>query len=194
MMKNIHYYQIKYLLPEGGKLKIEAHYKGILFTKSLYTNKFFNDSFTLLKKIIFLCIMMVSKRKNLIRRYFMQRIWGKGGQLEFKDDNEYYEVLGELCHSDLFHITFETNIETNSWGNAFRIKCNVDKKQLTDAFKNSIRDANRINCNEYVTNLYQNHNFDFDKKNKKLYGDYDKVKKSIPDEFLDDFEKGYKKY
>lgn len=122
----------------------------------------------------------------------MKLTWGKEGQLQFKNEKEYYESLGALCHDDKFHITYETNSKTNSWSDALRIKCNTNN--LSDAFSNARRDANRINCNEYVTNLYQNHNFNFDKKNKKLSGDYNKVRETVPKEYQGDFEKGYNRY
>ena len=49
--------------------------------------------------------------------------WGKAQQLSFADDHEYYQALGSLCRRGSYTITFETNSQTESWGDAFRIKC-----------------------------------------------------------------------
>lgn len=118
-------------------------------------------------------------------------VWGKVQQLSFFDDHEYYQTLGSLCRRNSYSITFETNSQTNSWGDAFRIKCFEADSKIPDAFLKAMRDAKRINCNDYVKNLYENHDFDFNVVNKVLYGDYEKVKKTVPSKYYRDFDTGY---
>lgn len=118
-------------------------------------------------------------------------VWGKAQQLWFYDDHEYYQVLGSLCHHDAYTITFETNSETESWGDAFRIKCLMPDSKTPDAFLDVMKTARRINCNDYVQYLYEYHNFDFDVGNKVLVGQYQKVKETVPSSFYQDFDDGY---
>lgn len=117
--------------------------------------------------------------------------WGKAKQLRFKDDREYYWALGSLCRSEFYTITYETNSETESWADAFRIKCFASDKYLPEAFMKAMRNGSRINCNEYVQNLHEMHGFVFDVANKVLYGKYAEVKKTVPNEFVSDFDAGF---
>lgn len=118
-------------------------------------------------------------------------VWGKAQQLSFADDHEYYQALGSLCRRGSYTITFETNSQTESWGDAFRIKCLESDSRTPDAFINAMRNARRINCNDYVQNLYEHHDFDFDVANKVLHGDFEKVKRTVPTSYRQDFEDGY---
>ena len=115
-------------------------------------------------------------------------VWGKAQQLSFADDHEYYQALGSLCRRGSYTITFETNSQTESWGDAFRIKCLESDSRTPDAFINAMRNARRINCNDYVQNLYEHHDFDFDVANKVLHGDFEKVKRTVPTSYHQDFE------
>jgi hypothetical protein len=54
-----------------------------------------------------------------------------------------------------------------------------------------MRNARRINCNDYVQNLYEQLDFDFDVANKVLHGDFEKVKRTFPSSFHLDFEEVY---
>lgn len=118
-------------------------------------------------------------------------VWGKAQQLCFADDHEYYKTLGSLCRGDSYTITFETNSETEPWGDAFRIKCLRPDSQTPDAFIDVMRTARKINCNDNVQNLYEYHDFDFDIGNKDLIGNYNKVKKTVPTSCHYDFDEGY---
>nr|DAR33973.1 MAG TPA: ATP-dependent DNA helicase [Caudoviricetes sp.] len=118
-------------------------------------------------------------------------VWGKAQQLSFADDHEYYQALGSLCRRGSYTITFETNSQTESWGDAFRIKCLESDSRTPDAFINAMRNARRINCNDYVQHLYEQHDFDFDVANKVLHGDFEKVKRTVPTRYHHDFEDGY---
>ena len=119
-------------------------------------------------------------------------VWGKTQQLCFAEDHEYYRALGSLCRPGAYTITFETNSDTESWSDAFRIKCLLGDDQIPDAFVIAMRTARRINCNDYVQNLYEYHGFDFDVGEKVLIGDYDKVIETVPQQYHSDFKEGYK--
>ncbi len=124
-------------------------------------------------------------------------IWGKARQLKFKDNCEYYWALGSLCRSRNYTITFETNSETDSWADAYRIRCLAGDNLIPEAFIRALRDNRRINCNEYVQNLCDKHGFEFEMGSKTIYGRYDVVKKTVPEQFIRDFDAGYqgkKKY
>lgn len=117
-------------------------------------------------------------------------VWGQDGQLRFANQEEYYYSLGLLCNSNWFNIVFEPNQLTNSWGNAFRIQCANCPVDLPRAFRNALRSQERINNNEYIENLYTNHNFVYDGR-KYISGDYDDVRITVSDEYLEDFDDGY---
>lgn len=54
-----------------------------------------------------------------------------------------------------------------------------------------MRNARRINCNDCLQSLYEQHDFDFDVANKVLHGDFEKVKRTVPTSFHADFEESY---
>ncbi len=116
-------------------------------------------------------------------------IWGQEGQLCFESEEEYYYSLGLLCNSQWFNIVFEPNKLTNSWGNAFRIQCTNCPVTLPRAFQRALRSQMRINNNEYVTNLYNNHNFSY--TGKYIEGDYATVRATVPLAYLEVFDEGY---
>ena len=121
-----------------------------------------------------------------------QLVWGSNGQLRFKDSNEYYWTLGHICNRNFYTITLEKNSLTDSWSDAYRIRCLTNAKNLSEAFYKALRNGNRINCNDYVINLRGNHRFDFvGGHSNEIIGKYEEVKKTVPKEYLDVFEAGY---
>lgn len=123
-----------------------------------------------------------------------QLIYGKNGQLQFKDKKQYYETIGVLCNQNIFHITYEENKKTNSYTDAYRIRCKIDKEKLILPLKNAVRNKNRINCNDFIIQLYQKHNFIFDHAQKCLRAEYEQVLKTIPDQYVEVFCAGYLLY
>ena len=117
-------------------------------------------------------------------------VWGQASQLTFADQEEYYYSLGLLCNSNWFNIVYEPNKLTNSWGGAFRIQCANCPVELPQAFKNALRSQNRINNNEYVENLYNNHGFSYDGK-KYIRGEYQTVRTTVPVNYLTVCDAGY---
>lgn len=117
-------------------------------------------------------------------------VWGKDEQLRFDSQEEYYYSLGLLCNTDWFNIVYEPNKLTNSWGDAFRIQCANCPVELPQAFQNALRTQMRINNNEYIENLYYNHDFTYDGI-KYIHGNYSTVRATIPPIYLANFDEGY---
>ncbi|GEM_PF-199682 len=121
-------------------------------------------------------------------------VYGKEGQLYFDNEREYYETLGALCNEKVFYISFEENSKTNSWSDAYRIRCKIGKDRLLEPLQRAVRDRNRINCNEYIKNLHDNHKFEYISEEKRLKGYYNEVIKTVPDKYVEAFNKGYYMY
>lgn len=122
--------------------------------------------------------------------FMAKLIWGKNEQLGFESQQEYYYSLGLLCRSEWFNIVYEPNKLTNSWEDAFRIQCAKCPVILPQAFQNALRSQDRINNNEYVENLYCNHDFEYD-GNKYIHGNYATVRETVPPAYLVNFDEGY---
>lgn len=124
----------------------------------------------------------------------MKLTWGKSKQLVFKDELEYYKALGILCNSKLVRIYLEYNKKTGSYSDAYRIMVYKDARSLdlTPALKKAMKDGGRINCNEYVKNIIDNHNFVL--SGNTVIANLENVIKSIPNEnhlYLVSFMSGY---
>lgn len=124
----------------------------------------------------------------------MKLTWGKSKQLVFKDELEYYKALGILCNSKLVRIYLEYNTKTGSYSDAYRIMIYKDARclDLTPALKKAMKDGGRINCNEYVKNIIDNHNFVL--SGNTVIANLENVIKSIPKEnhlYLVSFMSGY---
>lgn len=118
-------------------------------------------------------------------------IYGKEGQLHFDNKKQYYETVGALCNQDIFYITYEENKKTNSYADAYRIRCKISKEKLPLPLKNAVTSKNRINCNEFVIQLHEKHDFNFISGQKRLRADFGQVLGTIPDRYVDAFQKGY---
>ena len=130
-----------------------------------------------------------------MEKYHVKKLWfGKDRQLEFEDDKQYYYVVGILCNNEIFHISFEENAKTNSYTDAYRIRSKVSKERLPSPLQNAIRSGNRINNNEFIRVLIDKHYFAFDEENKLIVGSYDTVIQSIPDQYVEAFNEGYRLY
>lgn len=120
--------------------------------------------------------------------------FGTKNQVSFHSENEFYETLGFLAKPEKhIKIVWEPNEESGAWGSEGRIQC----YRLIDDFPISLSRAFtagvgniifRINCNDYVRYLVENHNFQFGEQQ-----DYNAIKSTVPIDFASDFEKGYNK-
>lgn len=113
------------------------------------------------------------------------------GTLKFDDENEYYTALGSFCNSKAFTIGYEPNKLTGSYSDAYRLRKLTTANELIQPIERAIRSAGRINCNKYVDNLLQNHNFVL--VGKRIYGNLENVIKTVPEKYIACFIQGYVK-
>ena len=115
--------------------------------------------------------------------------WGRSPQLVFQSINEYYRALGHLTNSEAYSISYEYNKKNGSYSDACRIHILAEATNVPQAFQEKKTTYGRINCNEYVENLIKNHHFI--REGKQIYCIFEDVIKTIPDEYISDFAKGY---
>jgi len=120
--------------------------------------------------------------------------FGTKGQIRFDSEGEYYETLGFLAKSDgTTALSWEYNEEQGAWGSEGRIQCfkNINKfpTALSRAFTAGTgRAINRINCNDFVMNLRNDHSFVLGEIQNRA-----NIEKTIPDKYKSDFERGLNK-
>jgi len=130
--------------------------------------------------------------EDIIEESKNMRSYGTQGQISFNSDTEYYQALGYLAKSDgTTSLTWENNEEQGAWGSEGRIHFYVKNPKITGYFRHTKGRGNivsRVNCNEFLLNLHQNHNFvNGNKQN------IDAIRATIPDEYIDDFNYGLSK-
>lgn len=118
-----------------------------------------------------------------------QPTFGTKSQVQFNNEHEYYELLGFLAKSDgTTSLVWEHNEEQGAWGSEGRIQFYTSVLPFLATLSHTAGVGNvisRVNCNEFLQNLNENHNF--------IYGgkqDADNIRSSVPDEYLVDFERG----
>ena len=116
--------------------------------------------------------------------------FGTNGQIQFDNENQYYQLLGYLAKSNgSTSIVWEHNEDQGAWGSEGRIQIHtynmpqIGHYALTAGNGGNV--ISRINCNEFVENLRTNHNFRHGKVQ-----DVNSIRATIPDEFLNDFDSG----
>ena len=113
------------------------------------------------------------------------------GTLKFGYQKEYYIALGIFCNSKAFSISYEPNKSTGSYADAYRMRKLSTAKKLIKPIEDAIRSGNRINCNNYVVNLIEHHNFI--QNGKAICGTLENVVKTVPESYLSDFIEGFTK-
>lgn len=118
-----------------------------------------------------------------------KKSFGSQNQIEFNNENEYYELLGYLAKSDgSSSLTWEHNEDQGAWGSEGRIKFYISNPPVSCKLHHTAGNGNiitRVNCNEFVQNIRNNHNF--------VMGDQQNVasiKTTIPDAYHSDFSRG----
>ncbi|GAB6010496.1 hypothetical protein [Viscerimonas tarda] len=116
--------------------------------------------------------------------------FGTRNQIQFNDEHEYYELLGFLAKSDgSTSLVWEHNENQGAWGSEGRIQFFTSNHPFsvnlpyTAGVGNIV---NRVNCNEFVQNLNEDHNFEMGSEQ-----DETAIRATIPDEYLEDFERGF---
>lgn len=115
--------------------------------------------------------------------------FGTKNQIQFANKHEYFELLGFIAKSDgTTSLVWEHNEEQGAWGSEGRIHfyTNVRPYSVTLHHTAGVGGiVSRVNCNEFVKNLIDNHGFVYGKAQ-----DVRKIKSTIPLEYMESFEKG----
>ena len=117
-------------------------------------------------------------------------VYGKENQIIFSSEKEKYEAIGYLCNDSNCNIYIEHNQETGSYTNAYRITLLRPSIITPKALREAIRSDYRINCNEFIEELIKIFGFG-NTDGKHIEGSYQDVLERIPEEFRENFKKGY---
>lgn len=116
--------------------------------------------------------------------------FGSQGQVSFRDLNEFYFALGFLSNSKNAEIRWENNEEQGAWGSEGRIHCLVPESQFPQFFRFTAGRGSvyaRINCNDYVGCLVQEHNFSYNSRRQNV----SKIMETVPEKYRETFKAGY---
>lgn len=115
--------------------------------------------------------------------------FGTQNQIQFGNQNEYYELLGYLAKSDgTTSLIWEHNEDQGAWGSEGRIKFYIANPPLTCTLNHTAGVGNvitRVNCNEFVENIATNHSF--------VMGGIQNIaniRATIPAQYQADFDRG----
>ena len=93
-----------------------------------------------------------------------QPTFGTRNQVTFRNQHEYYELLGFLAKSDnTVSIVWERNEEQGAWGSEGRIHCHKNLEKFTIPLQRKFtrgrakKVLHRINCNEFIKDITLNH-------------------------------------
>ena len=120
-----------------------------------------------------------------------QLIFGTQQQIQFISDNEFFEALGFLAKDDgTTSIHWEPNKIQGAWGNEGRIHCYKNIANFPAYFSSAFTAGvgnieHRINCNEYIKYITQNHGFNLQNNI-----DLTVIRATIPPQFIADFDRG----
>ncbi len=119
-----------------------------------------------------------------------QPTFGTRNQVSFNNEHEYYELLGFLAKSDdTVSITWEHNEQQGAWGSEGRLEFYTSNIPVTAALTQTAGNGgsilSRVNCNDFVKNINENHAFVWGKIQPVA-----QIRATIPAEYLTDFERG----
>jgi len=118
-----------------------------------------------------------------------QTTFGTRNQVQFNNEHEYYELLGYLAKSDgTTSLVWEHNEEQGAWGSEGRIQFYTSERPYIVTLPHTAGVGNiesRVNCNEFVQNLNEDHNFAYGDRQ-----DEDAIRSTIPEDYIADFERG----
>lgn len=119
--------------------------------------------------------------------------FGKGKQMQFSSESEFYETLGFLAKSDgSVRLYKEDNQNQGAWAHEGRIDCYFNLPKFTTPLRDKFtagvgKVLHRINCTEFVFNIVDNHAF---VKNS-LTQNTAAIRATVPPAFVVDFDKGF---
>ncbi len=115
--------------------------------------------------------------------------FGSQNQIHFNNEHEFYELLGYLAKSDgTTSLVWEHNENQGAWGSEGRILFYTNNHPYTATLPYSAgvgNIVNRVNCNEFIENLNQNHGFVIGASQ-----NINVIRATIPSLYLPDFERG----
>lgn len=119
-----------------------------------------------------------------------RKLFGTKYQVQFDTAEDYYEFLGYLSKEDgTTKLVWEHNDEQGAWGEEGRIHFNkLQPKALNAKLSHTSGNGStisRVNCNEFVNHIAEHHFFQPNGTQSKA-----KIRKTIPEEYLIDFDRG----
>lgn len=118
-----------------------------------------------------------------------QQNFGTQDQIQFSNESEYYELLGYLAKSDgTTSLTWEHNEDQGAWGSEGRIHFYLQNPPISANLRHTAGTGNiisRVNCNEFVENLDNNHQFVMGNTQ-----NINNIKSTIPNQYIVDFNNG----
>jgi len=115
--------------------------------------------------------------------------FGTQNQIQFSNQNEYYELLGYLAKSDgTSSLVWEYNEDQGAWGSEGRIKFYIANPPLTCTLNHTAGVGNvvtRVNCNDFVENIATNHSFVMGRTQ-----NIANIRATIPVHYQADFDRG----
>lgn len=118
-----------------------------------------------------------------------KQFFGKDNQIQFPNENGFYQFLGYLAKSDgSTRIVHENNQNQGAWAHEIRIQVLKPLPRGPWSVRETAGNGNiisRINCNEFLENIINNHSF--------VIGDFQnipQIRQTIPQQYLADFDAG----
>lgn len=121
-----------------------------------------------------------------------KQYFGKRNKMRFDSPEEYYVTLGFIAKADgSCDLYREENQNQGAWSYEVRMNCYKDLNKFTPPLKRKFTKGrgkkvlHRINCNEFIEDLLDNHNFvNGFTQNAAL------IRSTIPAQYLADFDRG----
>lgn len=117
--------------------------------------------------------------------------FGTDQQIQFSDEHEFYSLLGYLAKSDgTTSIVWEHNENQGAWSSEGRIQIhthnmpNIWNLRYTKGNGGNI--LQRVNCNEFVANICNNHGFVVGRMQ-----NVPNIRNLVPIQYQADFDRGF---
>ena len=116
--------------------------------------------------------------------------FGRNRQVHFDSQEQFFYALGFLANNSHAEIIWEHNEEQGAWASEGRIHCLVPPANFPQNFTFTAGNGNvyaRINCNDFVRLLIENHNFAC----RGLPQDIQLILSTVPQQYHSVFMNGY---
>lgn len=121
-----------------------------------------------------------------------KKYFGLRKKMRFDSPEEYYETLGFIAKSDgSCDLYREENQNQGAWGPEIRMNCYKNLHKFTPPLNRKFTKGrgkkvlHRINCNEFIQDLINNHDFVFGPIQNPV-----QIRKTIPSQYQVDFDRG----